>query len=140
MSVPFAIIIDRNKISILQGVKIMAKKKYIKDKNGKFAGSVPEKPSAPKVSNETSPIPIKKIYEKENGQIGLAGKKFRDGRDSGIAYERNQVLAVVLDGIERISSKLIKEKDRLSDYDRGYLQGELDALKAVANTLTKPTE
>jgi hypothetical protein len=116
----------------------MPKKKYIKDKSGKFAGSIPQKPAPVKVSTDTSPIPVKKIYEKENGQIGLAGKKFRDGRESGIAYERNQVLEAVLNGIERISSKLITQKDKLSDYDKGYLQGELDALKAVANSLTKP--
>jgi hypothetical protein len=116
----------------------MPKKKYIKDKGGKFAGSIPQKPAPAKISTDTSPIPVKKIYEKSNGQIGLAGKKFREGRESGIAYERNQVLEAVLGGIEKISSKLVTEKDRLSEYDRGYLQGELDALKAVANSLTKP--
>lgn len=118
----------------------MPKKKFIKDKQGKFAGSLPEAPKLKKVSTDTSPIPIEKMYEKENGQIGLAGKKFRDGRESGIAYERNKVLAEVLKGIEQLSLKIIKDKEKLTEYNKAYLQGELDALRAVYKLLIKPNK
>lgn len=112
----------------------MPKKKFIKNTDGKFAGSLPAEPKVAKVSTNTKPIPVAKIYEKENGQIGLAGKKFQAGRESGIAHERNYILEFSISGIERLSAQLNKTS---KEVDKAYIRGEIDVLKAIVNILSK---
>jgi hypothetical protein len=112
----------------------MPKKKFIKNKDGKFAGSLPSEPKVTKVSTNTKPIPLAKVYEKENGQIGLAGKKFQAGRDSGIAHERNYILEFSLEGIERLNAQLNKAS---REVDKAYIRGEIDVLKAIVKILSK---
>lgn len=107
----------------------MPKRKFIKDKKGKFAGSIP---AAPKISEpQTKPIPIDKLYEKENGNVGIAGKKFHAGLEAGAAHNRNQILIFALEGIEKLSASLIDTKKTKTDSEIAYIRGEIDALKAI---------
>lgn len=114
----------------------MPKKKFVKNKDGKFAGSLPAEPKITKVSTDTKPIPVAKIYEKENGQIGIAGKKFHAGRESGIAHERNYILEFSIEGIERLSLQLNKAP---TEVEKAYIRGELDVLKAIVKILSTHT-
>ncbi len=107
----------------------MPKRKFIKDKKGKFAGSIPE---APKASEPiTKPIPVAKIYEKENGAIGVAGKKFHAGLEVGAATSRNHILTFALEGIEKLSASLLDKSKHRSEAEISYIKGEIDALKAI---------
>jgi hypothetical protein len=108
----------------------MPKKKFIKDKNGKFAGSIPDAPKSP-VDTNTKPIPVNKLYEKENGSVGLAGKKFHAGLEAGATHSRNQILTFALEGIEKLSASLIDTSKNRTESEKAYLKGEIDALKAI---------
>lgn len=107
----------------------MAKHKFIKDKKGKFAGSLPTAPKP--LDTNTKPIPVGKLYEKENGQVGVAGKKFHAGLEAGAAHNRNQILIFALEGIEKLSASLLSGKTQKTDAEIAYIKGEIDALKAI---------
>lgn len=108
----------------------MPNKKFIKDKKGKFAGSIPDAPKPP-IDTNTKPIPIDKLYEKENGGVGIAGKKFHAGLEAGATHSRNQILEFALEGIEKLSSSLMNPNKIRSEAEKAYLKGEIDALRAI---------